>query len=119
MIILRLSGKYSVCKLNTITALPKTPYFLSSTDKELSLVCKTEDAPNCTRQDGWTGFRLEGTFDFSLVGIISKISGILAKNQIPIFVISTFDTDYFFVNTEFAEKTVAVLEANGYLFVQE
>ena len=48
------------------------------TDEELSLVCKTEDIPDHTIEcdSGWKGFRIQGILDFSLIGILSKISGI-------------------------------------------
>ena len=60
------------------------------------LVCMTEHVPdNVTeRDDGWKAFRIEGVLDFSLIGILSKISALLAENEIGIFAISTYNTDY-------------------------
>lgn len=55
-----------------------------------------------------------GVLDFSLVGILSKISGVLATNQIGIFAISTFNTDYILVEVEDFEKALTALEAAGY-----
>lgn len=96
-------------------------YFIGKTDEELSLVCITENTPlNTTkRDDGWKGFRIEGTLDFSLIGILSKISDILAENKIGIFAVSTFNTDYILVKKENFEKAVQVLEAAGYAFEKE
>ena len=67
-------------------------YFIGKTDEEISLVCKTEDTPDKTteRDDGWRGFRIQGVLDFSLIGILSKLSGILAENHIGIFAVSTY-----------------------------
>ncbi|KXI13921.1 MAG: ACT domain-containing protein [Staphylococcus sp.] len=39
-------------------------------------------------------FRIEGILDFSLIGILSKISSLLTENNISIFAISTYNTDY-------------------------
>lgn len=50
------------------------------------------------------------------MGIIAKISTILADNKISIFVISTFNTDYFLVKSEKLEQTKNLLEQNGYTF---
>ena len=52
-------------------------YFIAKTDEEISLVCKTENTPQKTvaREDGWRGFRIQGILDFSLIGILAKISG--------------------------------------------
>lgn len=94
-------------------------YFIGKTDEELSLVCRTEDTPLSTtdREDGWRGIRIQGVLDFSLVGILSKLSGILAENQIGIFAVSTFNTDYILVKAEDFERAVRVLATAGYAIV--
>ncbi|WP_420912990.1 ACT domain-containing protein [Campylobacter blaseri] len=52
--------------------------------------------------------------DFSLVGVLSSITQILAKNDIGIFVISTFNTDYIFVKEHNLNKAIKALEQNNY-----
>ena len=83
----------TVCKIKSISDINLNSdfYFINKTDDELSLVCKTNDTPSDTiaRDDGWRGFHIEGMLDFSLIGILSKISAILADNQISIFAVST------------------------------
>ena len=71
-------------------------FFLGKTDEEISLVCETQYKPsNCTaEEDGWRGFRIKGELDFSLIGILSKISTILAEAKVGIFAVSTYNTDY-------------------------
>lgn len=98
--------------------LSKELYFIGKTDEEISLVCPTEDAPAnaIERDDGWRAFRIQGVLDFSLVGILSKISGILAENQIGIFAVSTFNTDYILVKAENFDRALKVLMAEGYIF---
>lgn len=94
-------------------------YFIGKTDEELSLVCKTEDTPQNTieRDDGWRGFRIQSILDFSLVGILSKLSGILAENQIGIFAVSTYNTDYILVKEENFERALEILAFKGYKIV--
>ena len=91
-------------------------YFIGRTDEELSLVCKTEDTPADTteRSDGWRAFRVRGVLDFSLVGILSRLSGILAENGIGIFAVSTFNTDYILVKEENFDRAMDALAAAGY-----
>ena len=91
-------------------------YFIGKTDEEISLVCLTADAPNNTveRDDGWKCFRIRGILDFSLIGILSAISAVLAENGIGIFAISTFNTDYILVKAENFEKAIKVLSQKGY-----
>ena len=114
----KLDYDLTVCKVDSLANIDLTTdfFFIAQTDEELSLVCKTEDAPTQTtdRDDGWKGFRIQGVLDFSLVGILSKLSGILAENNIGIFACSTFNTDYILVKEENFEKALYVLSAEGY-----
>lgn len=108
----------TVCKTQSISDIDLSSdfFFIGMTDEELSLVCRTEDVPEKTveRDDGWRGFRIEGVLDFSLVGILSKLSTILAENGIGIFAVSTYNTDYILVKAENFERAMAVLVAAGY-----
>ena len=110
--------RFTVCKLMSADAMPADIgfCFTAKTDEEISLVCKTEDVPENTlvRDDGWKGFRIEGILDFSLVGILSKISSILAENRIGIFAVSTYNTDYIFVKEENFSKAINALKDSGY-----
>ncbi len=91
-------------------------YFIGRTDEEISLVCRTADTPAGAdpREDGWRGFRIEGVLDFSLVGILSKLSSLLADSGIPIFAVSTYNTDYILVKEEHFACALEVLAAAGY-----
>ena len=96
-----LSYALTVCRLADASEidLNRDFYFFERTDEELSLVCRTEDTPANTtdRDDGWRAFRIEGVLDFSLIGILSRISTILAENKIGIFAVSTYNTDYILI----------------------
>ena len=111
----------TVCKLPSADGIDMAAgfFFVGKTDEEISLVCRTECTPAGTvaREDGWRGFRVEGTLDFSLTGILSKISGILADHAISIFAVSTYNTDYILVKAEQFDRAVRALEAAGYGFV--
>jgi len=91
-------------------------YFYAKTEDEISLVCRQEiEVDHITDiEKGYRLIKIEGILDFSLVGIISKISSLLANNDISIFVVSTFNTDYFMVKENHLEKTIALLEKNNY-----
>lgn len=118
MVLKKLPYKLTVCKVADIKEIDLNTefYFIGRTDEEISLVCKTEDTPVATteRDDGWRGFRIEGVLDFSLIGILSKLSGILAENSIGIFAVSTFNTDYILVKGENFERAMTVLADAGY-----
>ena len=110
----------TICKVTDISAadLDREFFFLGKTDEELSLVCRTEDTPAKTveREDGWKGFRIQGELDFSLVGILAKIAGILAENRISIFAVSTYNTDYILVKAEDFDLAKETLARAGYEF---
>ena len=97
----KLEYDLTVCKVSDIEDIDpgREFFFIGRTDEEISFVCKTEDTPGNTveRDDGWRGFRIQGVLDFSLIGILSKLSGILAENKIGIFAVSTYNTDYILV----------------------
>jgi hypothetical protein len=85
--------------------------FIGKTEDENSLVCLTRDVPQnvIERDDGWKVFRIQEILDFSLIGILSRLSGILAKESISVFVVSTFNTDYIFVKNKNYEKAMEIL----------
>ena len=82
-------------------------------------MCITDATPADTieRDDGWKGFRIQGVLDFSLIGILSKLSGILAEHKIGIFAVSTFNTDYILVKEENFDRALDVLTAEGYTVI--
>ena len=108
----------SVCKVEDYTGIDiEQPFvFTGSTDEEKSLVCPTAFAPENTiaRDDGWRAFRICGMLDFSLIGILSRISGILAENKIGIFAVSTYNTDYILVKEENSARALQALGQAGY-----
>ena len=111
----------SVCRLRDADHLPldAAPCFFARTEDELSLVCPTDRVPETAekRDDGWRAFRVQGTLDFSLVGILAKLSGVLAENGIGLFAVSTYDTDYILVRAENFDCALHALAEAGYQIV--
>lgn len=112
-----LEDEFSVCRVADYSGVdPGAPFcFTGCTDEEKSLVCPQDAVPeNATdRDDGWRGFRIEGVLDFSLIGILAKISGCLAEAGIGLFAVSTYNTDYIFTKKEDFDKAVEVLVSAG------
>ena len=118
MEIKKIKHDFSICKVKDYSLVDFGGEFVfaGKTDEENSLVCLTGEVPeNATdREDGWRAFRIQGVLDFSLIGILSAISGILAENKIGIFAISTFNTDYILVKSENYQKAADALARAGY-----
>ncbi len=118
MLLKTLPQLFSICKVeNFLSDIFSYPYvFIAGTPEEKSLVCPTDLVPEnvVIKEDGWKGFFISGTLDFSLVGILAGISDVLAKEKIGIFVVSTYNTDYIFVKEENFLSAVSALKKAGY-----
>ena len=117
----RLPYELTVCKAASMADIDLDAgfFFVARTDEELSLVCRTEDAPlnAVAREDGWRGFRVGGTLDFSLVGILSGLCGVLAENKIAVFAVSTYNTDYILVRGAQFDRASDAFRAAGYTVI--
>ena len=110
----------AVCRLERNDMIPdfatKGEFFsITKTEDELSIVCSSEVVPEGVKcEKDWRALKIEGPLDFSLIGILSSISSVLAKNKISIFAISTYDTDYILVKKDFISKAISILEEENY-----
>ena len=113
-----IDGEFAVCRVDDFSgAAAECEYiFAAKTDEENSLVCPAERVPeNASAVDyGWRAFRICGVLDFSLIGILADIANILAENEIGIFAVSTYNTDYIFTKTENFDRAAAALCERGY-----
>ena len=118
---------FSICRLNKDSPIPEwlenSDFFsLTRTPDELSIVCnqvlvKSDDKIIINKD--WRIIKIKGPLDFTLTGIIAYISDLLKKNNIPIFVISTYDTDYILTKNQYINKVLIVLKSNGHKIVIE
>jgi hypothetical protein len=94
------------------TLLESPWYTISKTASELSVILPSDyqlpDAPRKT-ENGWRMFQVDAQMDFGLVGILARIVSPLKENQIPVFVVSTYDTDYIMVKDDKLTEAIKVL----------
>ena len=114
----KLEYELTVCKIDTVEQVDFTREFVhvSKTADEISLVCETKHVPSgvIESEHGWKALRVSGVLDFGMIGVIAKISTILADAKISIFVVSTYNTDYVLMKTEDFDNGVQALAGNGY-----
>jgi uncharacterized protein len=109
-----LDDLYAVVRLEPDADIPpwaRTGHFWSVTrsDSELSVVCPQEQVPpDASAERGWCAL------DFSLTGIVASLVTPLADEDIPLFVVSTFETDYLLVREHDLHRSVAALTAAGH-----
>jgi len=90
-------------------------YSVTRTADELSVVCPQEPVPPDVRhEDAWACLKLEGPFPFSQTGILTAFVQPLSDRAIPIFAVSTFDTDYVLVKEAWIDKATEILKEAGH-----
>jgi uncharacterized protein len=88
---------------------------VTRSDAELSVVCRQDDVPSdASAERGWCALELAGTLDFSLTGVVSALVVPLADAEVPIFVLSTFETDYLLVREHDLPRSVEALTGAGH-----
>lgn len=119
----KLDNKLKVVKLKSDETVPEIVYkqefySITKTDEELSIVVDEHvNILSNVVEYNWKAIKIVGTLDFALIGILSKISTILAQAEISIYAISTYNTDYILVKNDKLEKAIKVLKQNGYKFI--
>lgn len=112
--------KFGICRLDKNESIPAWAqdsdfYSITKTSDELSIVCPQDSIPSDVKcEKGWRMLKVEGPLDFSLIGILSSISTILAREGISIFAISTYDTDYILVKEKDIDKAIEALVKGNY-----
>jgi hypothetical protein len=110
-----LDSELSIYQLNTNQEIPyqfhdSTFYSITKTDDEISIVSNLKLVlPEVRFNHGWKAFKVKGILDFSLIGLINDITYPLKINNISVFIISTFNTDYILVRSEQYHETIEIL----------
>ena len=116
----RLSETFAIHSLRRESSIPDVVFnapifFLAKTYDEISIVIPEHIEIDSEEVElGWQAFEVVGPLDFSLTGIMSNISTVLANEKISIFAISTFDTDYILVKSDKFEAAKAALIKQNY-----
>ena len=109
---------YSVCRIPDTASINWSGEltFVGKTADELSLVCETALVPSnvLAREDDWRALRVDGTLDFSLIGILSGITSVQAQAGVSVFCVSTYNTDYILVTEADLSNAATALRAAGY-----
>jgi uncharacterized protein len=113
-------GLFAVCRFPGDAPIPEWAWrgafsSVTRTEDELSIVCVAESVPEEHRpKTPWVCLKLEGPFSFSEVGILASVIGPLAEKKVPVFAISTFDTDYVLVGKDHAGTAAQALRDAGH-----
>jgi hypothetical protein len=117
-----LDGRFAVCRLDPDADLPAWAFTreaalwsVTRTRRELSVVVEEAGVPPSVArvEPGWRGLALEGPVPFETVGVFARLTGALAAAGVPLFALSTFDTDVLLVKQEHLARAVEALRAAG------
>jgi hypothetical protein len=120
-----LSETFTINKLPQFAEIPSIlskgeMCFIFRTDEELTIVCPDFMAPNNVQQElGWRCLRVEGPMKLEEIGVLASITEPLAEAKVPIYVISTYNTDYVFVMEEHLVTAVQALQKVGHEFIHK
>jgi hypothetical protein len=115
-----LDGPYAIVRLAPDAAAPdwaaKGEFTsISRSADELSIVCPIENLPaDVSSPHRWICLKLEGPFPFSQTGVLLSFIEPLSSKRIPIFAISTFDTDYVLIPEDWAGAALTELQNAGH-----
>lgn len=110
----RFSNNYKI----PVEILSAPLYFIAKTPDETSIVLpQSFHILSDKVETNWRAIKVLGPLDFSLTGILAKIATTLANEDISIFAISTFDTDYILVKESSIDSAVSALKQNQYLIL--
>ena len=108
-----LDGLFAVCGLPAGSPIPAwaltgSLVSVTRTPDELSIVCPQSNVPPGTQSEpGWRCFQVPGPLDFALIGILARLTAPLAAAGVPVFALSTFDTDYLLIRQSDAARALA------------
>ncbi|MCI0519324.1 MAG: ACT domain-containing protein [Chloroflexi bacterium] len=87
--------------------------------EETTLVCAETEAPrDAVIEGGWRALRVHGPLDFSLVGILAELAGVLAQAGVSIYALSTYSTDLVLVKRDALPAVCAALRAAGHVVLE-
>jgi hypothetical protein len=119
-----IEGHFTIHRLKPGSAIPKgvtaSPFYsISGSAEELTIVAPDVVWMESEKADpDWSCLKVNGPLDFDEIGILSGITTALAKAEISVFAVSTFDTDYILVKHEKLQQAKEVLSAEGHKFAR-
>lgn len=116
--------RLAICRLPADAAIPDWArggfVTISRTAAELSIVCAQAHVPaNVQQERDKVAFGIAGVVPMTTIGVLASLCGALAAVQVPVFVVSTYDTDYLLVGAAKFTAARTALAGLGHRIVGE
>lgn len=116
-----LEGDLAVCRLPPGADVPPWAvaasfFSVTRTAEEMSVVCPAGAVPEGVPSEGpFRALKVRGPLDFGLTGVLAALTAPLARAGVPVFALSTFDTDYLLISGEHWSRALDVCRAEGWM----
>ncbi|OFC72351.1 ACT domain-containing protein [Alteromonas confluentis] len=95
-------------------------YFIGKTEDTLSVVVPSSvKLMSLESDEGWRALELLGPLELSMVGIMANLGTVLANAKVSMFIVSTFDTDFFLVKADKLNDAISALSEDGYTIIEQ
>ena len=95
-------------------------FFIGKTEDTLSVVVPSSvNLMSLESDSGWRALELLGPLELSMVGIMANLGTVLAKAKVSMFIVSTFDTDFFLVKADKIDDAIRALRDDGYNIIEQ
>lgn len=89
---------------------------ITRTRRELSVVAEEGACSAADEEDpGWRCLYVDGPIPFNLTGVVAGITTAIAAQGLPVFVLSTFDSDLILLRSESLDEALPALKDSGYM----
>jgi hypothetical protein len=118
--LLQFPEKLAIVRLGPGAEVPKwaesaSLFSVTATATETSLVCATRSVPTKTPSiKPLTAFQVRGPLDPDAIGILASLLTPLAEEGIPVYTLSTFDTDWILVRLVDGDKATEAWRRRGH-----
>ena len=118
-----IDGEFTIHAFDPNSAIPAPVlnsdlFFIGKTEDTLSVVVPSSvNLVSLESDKGWRALKLLGPLELSMVGIMANLGTVLAKAKVSMFIVSTFDTDFFLVKADKLHDAVTALQEDGYTIV--
>ncbi|MDN3482006.1 ACT domain-containing protein [Arthrobacter sp. APC 3897] len=111
----------SIYRFDPVTPLseigqPSGVWSITRTQRELSVVAEENSCLAADDVDpGWRCLYVDGPIPFDLAGVVAGLTAAVAQQGLPVFVLSTFDSDLLLLRGKYLDQSLRALRDKGYL----
>lgn len=109
-------NRYVIAKLEEVPKFSQGIFSIIKDKNEITAIAREgTDLRSVSEEKFFRLITFNVGLPFELSGFLSYISSLLSREDIPIFVVSSYSTDHIFVKEEYLDRTLGILKENKML----